>query len=155
MRKVMILAMAFVTVASGLMAGQPAARITSKSVTVAAGETTNTVKTAWLNTGNDSLVMQADGVRAYTGAGAIRSLMYTASGSLSNATLTVYTYDAGVKNSLHTFTAATTSVLTSKSDRYNFPLATTNAVYSGRLWVDISNSRTNSLDTWVWSAIVE
>jgi len=154
MKKVIILVLLAWGMAGYVQAKTPAARITSKNVTIAAGETTNTVKTAWLNTGNDSLVIQADGVRAYTGAGNVRALMYSASGSISNATLTVYTYDAGVKNLLHTFTAATTSVLTSKSDRFDF-LSATNAVYSGRLWVDISNSRTNSLDTWNWSAIVE
>jgi hypothetical protein len=153
MKKVIILVLLAWGMAGYVQAKTPAARITSKNVTIAAGETTNTVKTAWLNTGNDSLVIQADGVRAYTGAGAIRSLMYSASGSISNATLTVYTYDAGVKSSLHVFTVKAAGVATATSASGRFDM--TNTVYSGRLWVDISNSRTNSLDTWVWSAIVE
>jgi hypothetical protein len=154
MKKHMILILLMVGMASMVMAKPPAARITTKEITVAAGVTTNTVKTFWLNTGDDTAVITADGT-IKIGAGAIRAAMYRVSGSISNCTATFYTYDAGVKNTLCAFTPATTTVVTSGYGRYDFPLSATNAIYSGRLWVDVSDSRTNSLDTWIFSAIVE
>lgn len=146
MKKVMILSLLILGMMSQAMAKEPIARITSGKVVIAAGDT-NATKTVWLNTGNDEPVIDSNGL-VKTGTGIIRALMYTASGGITNASITFSAYDGGVKDSIY----AASSIATEGGGRFDL----TNTVYSGRIVVDIvQGSYTNAANTWTWAAIVE
>jgi len=131
----------------GAMGAEPVARITEGTVVIAAG-VTNGVKEAWLNTGWDGSVITAAGGSSLTGAGIVRSLIYTAPAGVTNGVVAFYAYDAGVKRALYSGNL----IVGASSVRYDL----SDNVYSGRIRVEVFQaSYTNAACTWTWAAIVE
>jgi len=146
MKKLMLLVLLAVGTMSLTANAAPAARIVDTAVSVAAGST-NGVKDAWIILGEDTKVIAPAG-KVNTGVGVVVSIIYSVSGNLTNGTLVVSAYDAGVKSTLYTATGVTSG----GSGRFNL----TNTVYSGRLYLQAyQTTSTNVASAWAVSAIVE
>lgn len=149
MKKVMVLVLLAVGMTGLVMGAEPVARITSDTITLAAGAT-NGVKDTWLNTGDDTAVISAGGT-VKTGAGIIRALTYKAVGSVTNGTITFCAYDGGVTSVLWAVTGVTSNLPSAR-----FDLVPTNLIYTGRLRVSVAqDAYTNAACSWSWGAIVE
>lgn len=141
---------AILTAAVSATAAEPIARVTSGTITIAAGST-NSSADVWLNTGTDPYVQSSAG-SVKTGAGLLRSVVYKCtSGIVTNWNVGFYAYDGGVRKTFYT-SSGTTAVPT--SGRYD--VLSTNLVYSGRLYAEMYlGYSTNTATTIEWNAIVE
>ncbi len=148
MKKMLMTSLLMVSMVVGFAAqAGSTARLTEGKVVVAAAATNNSADVR-LTTGSDNAVVSATGTGA-VGAGIVRALTYSVTGSLTNGIIAFYPYDAGVKGAaLYTASLVTAG----GSGRYNL---TTN-IYSGRLKIEVyQTTATNAASTWAWGAIVE
>lgn len=146
MKKCIILVMLTMGMMNNVMGKEPVARITDGLVVIAPGKT-NAVDTAWLNIGENKVVVTPNG-NTKVGVGIVRDFLYTAKGGISDASITLSAYDAGVKRTLYSASSITNAGTGSFS--------MTNTVYSGRIMVEITQqSYTNAPNTWTWAVIAE
>ena len=128
---------------------EPSARITDGQIVIAVSGT-NGVSEKWADLGEDSSLISFAGTSRKAGAGAVRSVMYSVTGPVTNGAIAIYAYDGAIERRLF----STSSVIGASSARYDFS-AQTNLVYTGRFRVEVEQTATNAACTWVWSAIVE
>ena len=128
---------------------EPSARITEGQIVIAV-DGTNGVSEKWADLGENSSLIAVAGSGRKTGAGAVRSIMYSVTGPVTNGAIAIYAYDGAIERALF----STSSVIGASSGRYDFS-AQTNLVYTGRFRVEVEQGATNAACTWAWGAILE